>query len=177
MSSTKGPAPLSEEALLSGGDDSTLGSAPSSGANTKTHTAEPSPNDPMTSNTSNSTVPAQPTEAEDVPQATSSSEAQKMGDLQYLQSHDVHILLDKMIREVLVEKPKDAHKWMLRWFLERHRVQCEERYRHNSPQHRPNHADDPMANSGNALEGGAVFPPGRLSFDEDDTERALGEEQ
>lgn len=66
---------------------------------------------------------------------------QMQGDVEYLKSHNVHLELDQMIREMLQEKPTEANQWMLRWFLERHRMQCEARYMHNSPQHRP-HEDE-----------------------------------
>jgi hypothetical protein len=80
-------------------------------------------------------------------------------------------MLDKMVRSMLAEKPKEPSTWMLRWFLEQHRLQCEERYRHNSPQHKPKHTDSSYDVS--ALEEDhMLLPPtladtaGHLNFDD-----------
>ncbi len=55
----------------------------------------------------------------------------------YVQRHNIHLLLDRMVKDILCEKPNDSDSWMLRWFLEQHRLECEEKHRHNSPQHVP----------------------------------------
>lgn len=53
---------------------------------------------------------------------------------QYVKRHHIHLLLDQLVKDILVEKPKDCNSWMLRWFLERHRLACEERHIRSSPQ-------------------------------------------
>lgn len=89
-------------------------------------------------------------------------------DVAYLRDHNVHVLLDRLVKEVLVEKPADSSTWMLRWFREQHRLQCEERYRQNSPQHHPNHSDSmndlPEHDAGQEM---APLPPQAIPYYQD----------
>eukprot|EP00164_Ancoracysta_twista_P021493 GFYU01039090.1.p1 GENE.GFYU01039090.1~~GFYU01039090.1.p1 ORF type:complete len:252 (+),score=11.92 GFYU01039090.1:89-844(+) len=52
----------------------------------------------------------------------------------YVKHHRIHVLLDKLVKDLLTEKPADSAAWMLRWFVERHRLACEERHMKSSPQ-------------------------------------------
>ncbi|CUI15476.1 Hypothetical protein, putative [Bodo saltans] len=53
----------------------------------------------------------------------------------YVQSHNIHILLDRMVKDILVETPKDSDAWMLRWFLEQHRQSCAQKHMNSQQQH------------------------------------------
>jgi hypothetical protein len=53
----------------------------------------------------------------------------------YVQSHNIHILLDRMVKDILVETPKDSDAWMLRWFLEQHRQSCAQKHMNSQHQH------------------------------------------
>ena len=65
------------------------------------------------------------------------SSAERASVSDYVQQHNIHLLLDRMVKDILTERPQDSDSWMLRWFLEQHRLECEEKHRHNSPQHVP----------------------------------------
>lgn len=51
----------------------------------------------------------------------------------YVQKHHIHVLLDRMVKDILVEKPTESDPWMLRWFLEQHRLECAKKHRDQSP--------------------------------------------
>ena len=51
----------------------------------------------------------------------------------YVRHHNIHILLDRMVKDILLDKPEDSDAWMLRWFLEQHRQDCAERHKNSAP--------------------------------------------
>mmetsp|Transcript_12760 Transcript_12760/g.14650 ORF Transcript_12760/g.14650 Transcript_12760/m.14650 type:complete len:99 (+) Transcript_12760:46-342(+) len=51
----------------------------------------------------------------------------------YVQRHQVHLLLDRLVKDLLVEKPMDSDAWMLRWLLEQHRQACAKKHLHATP--------------------------------------------
>ena len=66
----------------------------------------------------------------------------------YVKQHRIHVLLDKLVKDLLTEKPADSAAWMLRWFVERHRLACEERHMKSSPQRGSGAVDeDPSSSS------------------------------
>jgi hypothetical protein len=76
----------------------------------------------------------------------------------YLARHGVHTVVDRMVRDILSEKPSDPGPWMQRWLLEHHRQQCAERHS-MSPlsKLRPDSATQPAVQQ----------PPSPLSFEEE----------
>ena len=46
----------------------------------------------------------------------------------YIEKHNLHWLLDRMVRDILQEKPNDPDNWMIRWCLEQHRAACEKKH-------------------------------------------------
>jgi hypothetical protein len=46
----------------------------------------------------------------------------------YLSRHGIHIIVDRLVRDILVEKPRDPGPWMQRWLFEHHRQQCAQRH-------------------------------------------------
>lgn len=81
-------------------------------------------------------APAAAADSGDLPSAPSSSQVDLLTPQEYLQQHEIPYLLDRMVKDLLVEKPSDSSKWMLRWFLEQHRLQCAEKHLHNSPNYK-----------------------------------------
>lgn len=71
----------------------------------------------------------------------------------YVKHHRIHVLLDRLVKDLLLEKPADSAAWMLRWFVERHRLACEERHLRLSPQRNAVGSLSPAAHSGDAIGG------------------------
>ena len=46
----------------------------------------------------------------------------------YLQRHRIHVLVDRLVRDLLEERPADSGAWMQRWLLEEHRQECAEKH-------------------------------------------------
>ena len=40
----------------------------------------------------------------------------------YLQQHRIHVLVDRLVRDLLEERPDDPSAWMQRWLLEEQRL-------------------------------------------------------
>ena len=42
----------------------------------------------------------------------------------YLRRHHIHVVVDRLARDILREQPEEPTLWMQRWLLEEHRKQC-----------------------------------------------------
>ena len=42
----------------------------------------------------------------------------------YLTRHGIHVVVDRLVRDILKERPDEPNSWMQRWLLEEHRAQC-----------------------------------------------------
>ena len=42
----------------------------------------------------------------------------------YLARHGIHVVVDRLARDILREQPTDPSLWMQRWLLEEHRKRC-----------------------------------------------------